>query len=265
MLVGAIIYFLAIYILFFYSTVAMIYRTIYVTIVLLFSFFASIHAQEMELFLRDNLRKANPGDFVVTLQNKSCTLLHIQEKTERSLIVEEITIPENKLPSRRTSWSEWVERGAPRNSSWLIYEIDLDTAKFGRTYSFTKGSWCEFCGADAFLTTLLTLRFTKIPSDQRKRVGASAKDYEAPLWQPRMVFEGNVIEGVAFDAWQAEWPADGSLLAGRTIEAYTPEENQHYPSYFPNWIEVSGMMGKAKVRIIDSGKGLISPKRGFPH
>ena len=38
------------------------------------------------------------------------------------------------------------------------------------------------------------------------------------------------------------------------------QKNQNYPSYFPYWLQVNGVAGKAKIRIIDSGSNLKSPK-----
>ena len=45
------------------------------------------------------------------------------------------------------------------------------------------------------------------------------------------------------------------------IEVYVPHESNKYPAYFPYWLQISGMVGKAKVRIVDSGSQLASPAR----
>ncbi len=81
-----------------------------------------------------------------------------------------------------------------------------------------------------------------------------------PVWQPRLIIEGKPDDGVAFDAWRADWPRDGSDLSNKTIEIYLPKDNQSYPSYFPYWLQINGTAGKAKIRIIDSGSNLQSPK-----
>jgi hypothetical protein len=47
--------------------------------------------------------------------------------------------------------------------------------------------------------------------------------------------------------------------SGKSIEVYVPHENNKYPSYFPYWLQISGLISNAKVRIIDSGTGMISP------
>lgn len=214
------------------------------------------------LFLKDNLQKANRGDFLVISSDKTETLMHIYDKQNGRVVIEEIAIPESTRAGTSLSWKEWVKQNAPGNTSWVLYEIDLTSGQMVQYYSFTKRGWFEIPEADNILSKLLNLQFSKIPEKARKKVGpqpTSGPDWR-PLWQPRLVVDGHVIKGVAFDAWTAKWPRDGGDLAGKTIEVYLPQDNQRYPSYFPYWLQITGMVGKAKIRIIDSGSGLVSPK-----
>lgn len=213
------------------------------------------------LILRNNLQRAQPGDFLVISANKTQTLLHIYAKQDPILTVEEIAIPEGKRPSN-LNWQDWLSKNAPGNTSWVMYDIDLRTGQMVRYYSFTKRNWFEIPDGDNFLFKLLNLRLSQIPNDARKRVGpkpTSGPDWR-PLWQPRMVINGQPIKGVEFDAWRTKWPRDNSELSGKTIEVYVPRDSQRYPSYFPYWLQINGVVGKAKIRIIDSGSQLQSPK-----
>jgi hypothetical protein len=222
-----------------------------------------------ELLLRDNLRQAHVGDFLVTSINKNYGLLHIYSKGDHALVIEEITVPEGKVAAKYQSWQEWINEGAPCHTSWVMYEVDLDKGQIGEFFSFTKNGWGDFSNQEFNLSTLLNLRLTPIPEDRRKRVGlrpVSSRDvYARPFWQPRMIVNGAVVEGAEFDAWEATWPNDGSDLAGKRIEAYLPSDTTTYLSYFPYWLQISGMAGKAKIRIIDSGYGLKSPKPPLPN
>ena len=112
------------------------------------------------------------------------------------------------------------------------------------------------------MSKLLNLKFTLIPENARKRVGprASSGRESRPLWQPRMIVDGQPINGVLFDAWRTRWPADGSELSGKMIEVYLPKDTERYPAYFPYWLQINGAIGKAKVRIINSGNKLQSSK-----
>jgi hypothetical protein len=142
-----------------------------------------------------------------------------------------------------------------------MYEIDLKTGQMLRYYSFTKKGWFEIADADNFLSKLLNLKLVKTPEQARKKVGpkpVSGPDWR-PIWQPQMIVDGKRIKGVSFDAWRTRWPRDGGDLSGKTIEVYLPQDSQRYPSYFPYWLQISGMVGKAKLRIIDSGSQLKSP------
>ena len=55
----------------------------------------------------------------------------------------------------------------------------------------------------------------------------------------------------------------GADLSNKTIEIYLPRNSQIYPTYFPYWLQVNGVAGKAKIRIIDSGSRLKSPNPLF--
>lgn len=225
-----------------------------------FLLFGMLHAEEF--VLKNNLRLAKPGDYLVVSCNKTLTLMHISAKSEGFLTIEEIAVPENQRSSAQ-SWKDWVAANAPGNTSWVTYDIDLGTGQMSHYYSYTKKNWYEIPEADNFLSKLLTLKLVKIPEYERKRIGSksfSSPDMR-PFWQPRMMVEGKAIEGILFDAWKTDWPTDGSELSNKTIEVYLPKNHTPYPSYFPYWLQVNGVAGKAKIRVIDTGSHLQSPKR----
>lgn len=235
----------------------------------LFVLLCSCFWNEMEGFsLRENLQYANVGDFVVTAQGKSFTLLHIYSRTPELLTIEEITVPNNRLAAG-LSWRDWVSQGAPGSTSWLLYAINIATGKIEQSYSISKRGWIDLSQqGESFLPILLNLPFVPVPEKERKRVG-TPPDTGSPdwrkAWQPKMVVDRREIPNVKFEAWRTHWPKDGSELSGRTIEIYLPqEESQRYPSYFPYWLQIKGAVGKANVRIIDSGSKLLSPAPPIP-
>lgn len=211
------------------------------------------------LVLRDNLSNASVGDYIVTAQNKVCTMLLITDIEGREVQIDEITIPLSRVSKQRT-WREWFLEGAPNHSSWVRYKIDLDSARMINMYSLTKGTWYSVDEADNFLSKLLNLHLERIPERQRKRVGPRLSPDGGDtrkVWQPRMMVDGTVVPDVEFAAYRTYWPKDQSELSGKGIEIYVPEESTHYPSYFPYWLQISGFIGKARVRIVDSGVGLV--------
>jgi len=230
-----------------------------------FIFLCSFLQAENRAILKENFSKAKPGDFIVTSQSKMFTVLHIKEKTNDGLVLEEITAPGNKIPRNKYTWRKWVENNAPGNTSWVIYRLNTSTGSIDSSYSYTKKTWFKLNDADNFMSKLLNMRFYHVPDSERKRVGPKGGGSPAlrearSMWQPKMIVDGQVISGVSFEAWKARWPKDGSDLAGKSIEVYLPEQSDLYPSYFPYWLQISGMIGKAKIRIIESGGNLISPK-----
>ena len=215
-----------------------------------------------EIFLRDNLRRAQKGDFIVTVQNKSYTILHIYDRTPNTLTIEEITVPAQRMHGNFTSWKDWIKNRAPGNTSWVMYSLDLSSGQMTKYYSLTKKAWYDMSKAGNFLTRLLNLRLEPVPYENRRRIGLPSlfeSEDRRSLWQPRMVVDGQEIPGVAFEAWQTRWPKDNTDLSGKSIEVYVPRENDKYPSYFPYWLQISGMIGSAKIRIVDSGTRMDSP------
>ena len=224
------------------------------------SFLSSLKSAET-LFLRDNLQQAQSGDYLVISFNKTDTLLHIRGRKDNILTIEEIAIPESVRRKNGLSWKAWVQEGAQGNSSWVMYDINTSTGEMLRYYSFTKKGWFEIPDSDNFLSKLLNLQLTFIPEKERKRIGSKPSGYDfRSVWQPPMISEGNIIKGVVFNAWRTTWPKDGSELSDKTIEVYLPQNHQKYASYFPYWLQISGSVGKIKIRIIDSGSNLKSPQ-----
>lgn len=241
-----------------------IYHTLFMAISLYFNF-ASLCAAEQEMFLRNNLNKGRQGDYLVTAQNKNYTLLIIRSKDDTQLAIDEITLPMARKPNDNNfSWRKWVENGAPGNTCWLMYSINLPNGTIQNTFSFTKNEWVTIPQSQNFLSVLLNLSLQPIPSNERKKVGpppASDSIDRRPIWQPQMIVDGMLLKGVQFDAWRTRWPKDNSELSGRFIEVFLPKDSERYPTYFPYWLQINGMVGKAKVRIIDSGNNLSLPVR----
>lgn len=221
-----------------------------------------IAAQEV-MELRQNLSRAQPGDFIVTMQGKNYTLLAIQSKTSATLTIQEITTISSRLKqSPGYGWRQWVEEGAPGSTSWVQYTIDLKTGQMQNFRSLQKTGWTDLPQRENFLTTLLNLKLKKIPIESRKKYGLvilTGTDDPNKVWQPKMIVDGKQVDGVLFDAWRTQWPRDNTEMSGKTVEIYLPVEEGKYPSYFPYWLQISGTIGKAKVRIIDSGTHLKSP------
>lgn len=214
-----------------------------------------------EIHLRDNLSLARSGDYLVTGQGKMATMLHIFDRSPTTLAIEEISIPTAQLPRSFQGWKHWMGLGAPGNTSWMVYVIELNSGNMLQCYSITKRAWVNVSQANNFLTTLLNLPFALIPEWQKKKAGPPplpGVPDRRPAWQPRMIVEGREVPGVLFHAWRAHWPKDGSILSNKTIEVYLPQDNAKYPSYFPYWLQISGVVGKAQIHIIDSGHDLKS-------
>jgi hypothetical protein len=226
-------------------------------------FLGNVNGEEGSFVLKTNLDKAKTGDYLVTNQYKNYTLLLVKGRENNTLMIEEITIPAASVSKEKGfSWKQWVQNGCLANTARVVYYIDLQTGTVKQTFSISKNEWINISQSQSYLTTLLNLKLTKIKDIDRKRIGpAPSSDSidRRKIWNPPLIVEGQTIAGVPFDAWRTHWPKDGSELSGKTIEIFLPKDSDKYPSYFPYWLQISGIIGKAKIRIVDSGSHLYQP------
>jgi len=213
------------------------------------------------LYLRDNLKRTEKGDYLVAVRNKNYTVIFIEEKLNGSLVIQEITIPKQLFPQNIPTWRAWVEAGAPNHTAWVAYTVDLSTGYIQHYYSYPHQSWMNISESDSILSKLINLPFTPIAPHKRRYIGNS--DGTRRLWHPRMIVEGQQVPGIRFDAWEGRWPQDQSQLSGNQVQIYLPEKGAGYPDYFPYWLQMKAAVGKAQLRIVDSGHQLRSP-RHFP-
>jgi len=215
------------------------------------------------LTLSDEFRRAEVGDYVVFLEQKHLTLFRIASRDETHLGIEEITTQEKNIDVNTVVWQKWLRDGAPHHTSWTLSLLDFTTGQITASYSYSTNEWQGDQTIVSFLPTLLKLPLESVPVEQRKKIGvapdAGDRDFRK-LWTPKVIFNREVIPQVPFDVYRAEWPDDESELRGKVVLLYLPR-GQECLNYFPYWIEVVGLVGRVKLRVIDSGKALDSPQR----
>jgi hypothetical protein len=206
--------------------------------------------------LKDKLVKGNPGDYVVTEQMGTYTILVIRSISDHHILLEEIDAPKLNLDPAPSSWKEWISNEAPGHTAWVSYLIDLEKNKLLESYSHSRSAWLYAEDPNNFLSRLMTLSLEKTPADKRKRIGPPPNDDEdhRALWLPSVIFEGKKMEKTSITSWTTKWPSDNSIIAGCEIELY-------FSGFaFPYWIEIKSPHYKAAIRSIDSGREMQSPK-----
>jgi hypothetical protein len=240
-----------------------------VRLFILFFLLFSFVARGENVILKENLRRANPGSYLVLEQGKTFTFFHIFENNGEKIIIEEVSIPEKNMVAQhyQGGWKCWFEQGAPGHTSWTHSLVNLNNGRIEEMYSFTQKGWIDVSKTSSFMTTLLNLPFEQAPDKERRKIGLPpgyGKPDHRPLWHPRLIADGVLVQHVYFYVWKTRWPSDGSELARKIIEIYLPEANSSYPTYFPYLVEVEGKIGSAKVRVVDSGLIANSPKKRLP-
>jgi hypothetical protein len=206
--------------------------------------------------LKDKITKGQPGDFVVTEQAGTYTVLLIRSISPEYLILEEIDIPTINHNHETVYWKEWIGLEAPGHTAWISYLIDLQSNRLLECFSHSKGTWLYADDPNNFLARLMTLSLEKTPEDKRKRIGppiAGEIDHRS-LWKPAITFEGKALDKAPISVWSTRWPQDNSIIANCEIEVYFSQ------FAFPYWIEIKSPHYKASIRTLDTGTKMSSPK-----
>ncbi len=209
--------------------------------------------------LKEKLCQGQVGSYVITEHNKIYTLLHVHSKIGTTLAIEEISVPSAQAP--KENWKDWVKGGAPGHTSWLMYHIDLEQAAITECYSFSHGGFLSLEPNQSFLTTLMQLKLVFLSENERIQKGPSQRagtiQQEKP-WSPPQFKDGKKVIAPQFDVYQGMWPSDQTELSGKQVTLYFDQANPTFP--FPYWIQVRDGGMKFKMRVIDSGDFLESPK-----
>lgn len=222
----------------------------------------SLRSAEAPLLLKEKIRDAGAGDYIVTEVSKNYSVLLIRSVSKETILIEEITAPASQFKALPTSWKEWVHSGAPGHTSWVLYDISLKKNTLIQTYSFTRKGWLYPESSECFLASLISLPLKRIPEAQRKRIGPpppSGEQDQRKIWTPELHFEGQRAPQLRLDAWKTRWPVDDSLLSGCEIELYFAKAPLSFA--LPFWIEIKSTHYNFKIRTIDAGKGLVSPQK----
>jgi hypothetical protein len=212
------------------------------------------------LCLKEKLANGRVGDYIVTQEKNICTLIRLDQISPGKISIEEISFPKSDTPKNYQSWLLSNAKGA---TSWTIYEIDLSKNEILKAYSVSKKCDLSISMESSFLLRLLTDNFDLIPHEERKKIGQAPKEGEdfRKIWNPPFVFEGKTFNYKKPLAVKLIHPKDNSPLSGKRIELFFCSDIENFP--FPFWGQVTDSSEAAfKFRAIDSGRNLISPKKG---
>lgn len=219
------------------------------------------------LILKDRFAHATSGDYIVTAQEKNYSLLFIRDLDKKTLILEEITVPEEQINLSTQNWQQWLSDKAPGHTAWTLYEIDLNTGTLIESFSFSQNGWLFLDETQLLITRLLTLPLTHVKSEERRKIGPPPQSGEVDqraLWNPPLILGGKKIPKPQFDVWKTKWPEEQSPLSGCRLELYFAKSDALFA--FPRWIDIQSPHYSFKLRTIDSGKDLHSPYSGpMPH
>lgn len=199
------------------------------------------------------LAQAEKGDFLVTWQGHTKTLLRVQENHFPYLILEEINFPDTL---QIEDWGKWLQKRAPGHLSWTLYEMDLSSQQILECFSVSRGSWVLVGEEENFLKYLLALPLKPLTKEERRKIGPSPNPGEVDrraVWNPPLIIHGKKQASPSWTVYQTTWPKDNSPLSEKEIELYFPEN----PNFvFPLWIQIKSDLMSPWIRLVDAGKHL---------
>lgn len=218
------------------------------------------------LTLSDKLKKAEEGDFAVSLIGKSYTLIHIVKKRGDCLLFEEISVPVSSM-KKKPDWHAFVKEGAKGSIAWILYEIDIKSGKMLECYSVLDETFFDIHSFDHLLTKLMHLPLSPLEEKEQRRIGevleSSGGLDHRKIWTPTETFDGVKVKDPKFAVYKATWPEDGTILSHKSVEIYFDEKRPSFP--FPFWMQVKDESDASfKVPTIDGGHGLKSSTENIP-
>jgi len=218
-------------------------------------FFIQLHSDS----LKSRFKQAQIGDYIVTAQESSYSLLLIRSLSDQ-LLLEEISVPEKQIDLKSIDWRKWLLNKAPGHTSWHLYTIDLKTGKLLDCFSLSKKEWISLENQEQFFAQLFQLELQATPDQERKRIGpkTTSEIDQRKIWSPPLIHEGKKCKEPTFAVMHTHWPSDTSPLSGCRIELYFDSKRPTFP--FPYWIEIKSPHYAYKVRIVDSGHHLTLPQ-----
>lgn len=212
--------------------------------------------------LKHKMSAAHVGDYIVVRQEKTYSLLNVLFVDTNRIVLEEISTTENK-----GTWKEWMQKGSPGATAWLIYEIDTENDRLIECFAPAERRWVFLDSSTQFFPRLLSLSFNKIADTKRRKIGpapANGENDHRKTWNPKIAQEGQLITNPVTTAYGAQWPDDTTRLAGCKIELYFDEGRKEFP--FPVWLEVFNGHYTMKMQVVDSGSNMNSNFHGsIPH
>ena len=214
------------------------------------------------LTLQEKFDQGETGSYIVTEKNGLVSLLHFHSKTQDSFIFEEVSIPFDR--SKTIDWVDWMQKGAPGHTSWILYTIDSERKCMTKCYSVTQQAWIFIDEIETLLIPFMSLQLDFLSEKERLRTGIRGKagHITSSPWSPPQVINGQKITDPQYDVYIMKWPQDRSDLSGKRIILYFDKNRQTFP--FPYWLQVGDTPLKFKIRALDSGTGLISPYTTMP-
>jgi hypothetical protein len=174
---------------------------------------------------KEKYSKGVKGDFVVYRQGHQIVYISIYDKTEKTLIIEEIHSLDSNPKLSLDAVNGWVEKGALNATQWILYEMHADTGEILEAYCPPKKAFINFDQEPPTLAKLYLIEWDLMP-DNRRKVSPKTKK----VWSPPKSVSNKPVLVEKSSLFRKYWDDDNSPLSGLRIDLhFDPTATETFP------------------------------------
>ena len=143
---------------------------------------------------KEKCQDGTKGDYVVYRQGHQISFISLFDKTEKTLIIEEIHTLDTNPRLSLDAVKDWAGKGALGGTQWILYEMSLDNAEILEAYCPPKKAFITFDQETPVLAKLVSNKI--VPLDKSVLYRKYWEEDNTPLSQLRidLHYDPNAIE-----------------------------------------------------------------------
>ncbi|MBM3196211.1 MAG: hypothetical protein FJZ62_05645 [Chlamydiae bacterium] len=197
------------------------------------------------------------GDYVVYRQGHQISFIGLFDRTDKTLIIEEIHTLDTNPKLLLDAVEDWVKNGAVGSTQWVLYEMTLDNPDILEAYCPPKKAFISFDLDLPILPKFFLVNWELMPDQRRKILPKTQK-----VWSPPKLISNKNVFVEKSDLYRKYWDEDSSVLSGLRIDLHYDPKSQET---FPYMIDIQNKTHPlARFSQIDQGKFYKSAIKYFP-
>jgi hypothetical protein len=206
---------------------------------------------------KEKCQDGTKGDYVVYRQGHQISFISLFDKTEKTLIIEEIHTLDTNPRLSLDAVKDWAAKGALGGTQWILYEMSLDNAEILEAYCPPKKAFITFDQETPVLAKFFSVDWELMPDQRRKIYPKTGK-----VWSPPKLVSNKIVPLDKSVLYRKYWEEDNTPLSQLRIDLhYDPNAIET----FPYMIDIQNKVHPlARFSQIDQGHFFQSAIKYFP-